>query len=81
MYEQFREVEGETVKNVLDNTQRLFHTLMGKQPESTSFQEMADIWLISGSHISQICTRAITGQKQSVKSFPVLTKTDKHPKP
>ena len=62
MYEHLREVEGETVKSVLDNTQGLFHTLMGKQPESTSFQAMTEIWLISGSYISQMYTRAITGR-------------------
>ena len=40
----------------------LLHILLGKQPENISFDEMLQIWLISGTHISRIYKSVITGR-------------------
>ena len=31
-----------------------FYTIMGKQPKNTDFQDMVDIWLLTGDHISSL---------------------------
>ena len=54
MYQNMNGRKGETAKNVLEDSQNMFHTLMGKQPELTSFQAMVEIRLFSGSCISQM---------------------------
>ena len=39
------------------------HILLGMQPEGINFDEMIDMWLIAGSHISRMYLNAITGRR------------------
>ena len=41
----------------------LMHILLGMLPEGINFDEMKDIWLIAGSHISRMYLNAITGRR------------------
>ena len=63
MYRQLRTIDSETVRNVLNDPQNIFHTLMGRHPEQMSFESMTEIWLISGHIISQMYARATVGRK------------------
>ena len=40
-----------------------FHTIMGKQPENAEFQDMIEIWLLTGDHISSLYRKAVKGRK------------------
>ena len=40
----------------------IMHILLGKMPDDTTFDEMLQLWLISGKHISNIYRSIITGR-------------------
>ena len=40
----------------------ILHILLGKQPNNITFEEMLDVWLIAGKHISSIYRSVITGR-------------------
>ena len=45
-----------------DMSQYILYILLGKQPENVSFDEMLQVWLISGKYISTIYKSVVTGR-------------------
>ena len=44
---------------VINDPSQYFNVIMGKQPEYSSFEDMVDIWLISGAAISSMYRKVI----------------------
>ena len=55
-------LDSETAKRVINEPQQYFMTLMGKQPEGASFEEMLDVWMLAGETISRLYKSAIYGR-------------------
>ena len=55
-------INSEVANRVINDPPQYYNVIMGKQPEYARFDEMVEIWLISGAAISSMYTRAITGR-------------------
>ena len=48
---------------VVNDPTSYFQVIMGKHPENADFQEMVEIWMLSGSFISKLYLSAVAGRK------------------
>ena len=55
-------LNNEVADRVMNDPTEYFNILMGKQPDYASFDEMKQIWLMSGSVICRLYRRAISGR-------------------
>ena len=63
MYGELESLNDDTINQILEEPQNIFHTLMGKQPDNTPFEAMVNFWLITGKFISGMYARAISGRE------------------
>ena len=57
-----KRIHSEVANRVINDPLQYYNVIMGKHPEYASFEDMLVIWLISGTAISNIYTRAIEGR-------------------
>ena len=62
MHDGIVNLNSESAEIVINDSPNYFYTVMGKQPEGTHFQEMIDIWLITGESISSMYKRTLIGR-------------------
>ena len=56
-------LNSEAARRVVRDPANYFSTIMGKHPENADFQEMIEVWMISGSLISKLYMSATAGRK------------------
>ena len=57
-----QQIGTELSDRIINDPLNYFHTIMGRQPDDTDFQEMIAIWLMTGDHISRLYKRTIIGR-------------------
>ena len=62
MYHEINLIEGDWMEDIMANSQEIMYILLGKHPEGRSFSQMAQIWTISGKHISAMYRSVIAGR-------------------
>ena len=55
-------LNSEAAIRVVQDPSNYFHVIMGKHPENADFQEMIEIWMLSGSIISKLYRSAVAGR-------------------
>ena len=55
-------LDSEAANRVVKEPQQYFKVTMGKQPDYASFEEMLDVWMLSGDAISRLYKGAINGR-------------------
>ena len=59
------QMNSQLANRILNDSTNCFYIRMGKQPEYASFQDMVQIWLVSGDCISRLYGRALIGKQES----------------
>ena len=67
MCEKSNDLHNRVIARKLNDSQNVFHILMGNHPDHASFQSIIDIWLIAGKYISHMYARALTGLNSRTK--------------
>ena len=45
--------------HIVNDAANYFHNIMGRQPENVEFQDMIEIWMLTGEHISKVYRKVI----------------------
>ena len=51
LHQSLNMLETITATQIVNDPVNYFHNIMGKQPENVEFQDMIEIWLLTGEHI------------------------------
>ena len=63
LFNALRDLDNETSRRIVNEPADYFFVVMGKQPAYANVEEMVEIWLLSGYHISKMYKRAIIGRR------------------
>ena len=63
LFDALSRLNSEAAGIVVNDPPSYFHVIMGRHPENADFQEMIEIWMLSGSFISKLYLSAVAGCK------------------
>ena len=63
MFTALGNLNNDIANRVINDPTEYFNIVMGKQPDYATCEEMIDIWLLTGFHISKLFKRAIVGRR------------------
>ena len=63
MFTALGNLNNDIANRVINDPTEYFNIVMGKQPDYATCEEMIDIWLLTGFHISKLFKRAIFGRR------------------